>query len=405
MYIQKSMKVIVAVVFLSSLVFANDGFTSLSSSFASGMFTNSDPIPAAAGSTTLAPVDLEGEVDSLYIVGPGDYFDVYMEDKAATVQVSPDGKIGLKQAGVIQVGGMTLKDARKTLLEAMAKVYLGKECFVKISQMKTFRIGVYGAVLSPGQHSVTPGSRLSLILRHLGGFQATANADSIMLIRKGDTTLLHYAQSELSGVRDGDPFIQQGDMIVVPEYPPTSKIVLIRLNGLGRALPWVDGLTADQYLQRSFLLRNNKQAFTHLNIQDMQTSKARLILMSEIGRYKPQANEILEPVMETGRVHIGGAVARMGSMPYNPSWTPYEYVANSGLLYTSVKYGSFRVVHKDGREEWMDPAKGVIEPGDFIEIPRNGYEETKDVALFLASIIGVLSTTILVYVTWKSTGK
>lgn len=399
------MRVTQSVLLSAVIAVSADMFGSFPSTAISGNFASADPISGSTGAAMMTPIELEGEVDSLYTIGPGDFFDLYMEDKVVSVQVSPDGYIGLKQAGIIAVGGLKLGEARKRILEAMAKVFLGKECFVKLAQMKKFRVGVYGAVVSPGQHSVEGGSRLSLVLRGVGGFQGSANADSVLLVRNGDTTLLRYAQSELLGIRDGDPLLQQGDLVLVSEYPPTAKLVLVRLAGKGRTLPWVEGMSADKYIQRSLLLRNSKEAYSHLHIQDISTNKARRVLMSDVGTVFPKPNELIEPVIDAGQVFIGGAVARLGSMQYNPHWTPYEYVANSGLTYISAKYGSFRVIHKDGREEWMDPVKGVIEPGDYIDIPRSAYEETKDVTLFLASIISVLSTTILVYVTWKTSGK
>lgn len=405
MYIATSMKSIKIFLLLISFAWIANAQTTIPSFSQKGMGSLEYGRIGKTNTTSLEPIQLEQEADSQYIVGPGDYFDLYMENNSATVQVSPDGMVGLEQLGVVRVAGLNLPQAIIALQELLAKKFSGKESFAKLSKLKSFRIGIYGAVLESGQHDVNGGTRLSYLLRKIGGVQGTANADSILLIRDGDTTVVHFFTAEQSGSRSHDPYLKQGDLIVVPDYPQTTKVVLVRINGQGRTLPWVEGMTADRYLQRSELLRGNKLAFTHLNIQDAKTSKSRRILMTEISQFMPDAGQVLEPVGDGGLVHIGGAIARMGSLPYNPSWTPHEYVANSGLTYASASYGNIRVIHKDGREEWMDPAKGVIEPGDYIEIPRSSYEETKDVTLFLASIISVLSTAILVYVTWQSSKK
>lgn len=404
MYIQKCMKVYFLVGNLLGLSYAAS-FGSGLSSYSEMDFLSQQGMASAPSGLTLEPLNLEKSIDSNYIVGPGDFFDLHMESQKTTVQVSPDGNIVVSQLGVLHVAGQPLGVVIPKIQELLSRRYLAKECFVSFAKIKAFRIGIYGAVMAPGQHTLKGGERLSYLLREIGGVQGTANTDSILLIRNQDTTLIRFYSAELTGDQAGDPYLQQGDLFYVPEFPKATKVIHVRLSGQGRTLPWIENATADIYLQRSGLLRGSKSAFTHLNVLDAGSNFATRVPITETTQYIPQPGHILEPVGDAGMVHIGGAVARMGSMPYNPAWTPYEYVANSGLSYVSASYGRFRVVHKDGKEEWMDPVKGVIQPGDFIEIPRNSYEEVKDVALFLASIIGVLSTTILVYVTWKSTGK
>ena len=54
-------------------------------------------------------------------------------------------------------------------------------------------------------------------------------------------------------------------------------------------------------------------------------------------------------------------------------------------------------VIRDGKSFSIDPFHDEILPGDYIEIPRTIYEAVKDVTLFLASLLSVFSTAIVIY--------
>ena len=51
---------------------------------------------------------------------------------------------------------------------------------------------------------------------------------------------------------------------------------------------------------------------------------------------------------------------------------------------------------RDGKSKWIDPYHDEILPGDYLEIPRTVYESVKDVVLFLASLLTVISTAIII---------
>jgi hypothetical protein len=127
--------------------------------------------------------------------------------------------------------------------------------------------------------------------------------------------------------------------------------------------------------------------------------------MSQGRSLKPEAGSVLELMLETSSVYVGGVTAHLGRLDYNPKFTPYEYVTLSGLTPVSANYGDLHVIRKDGKEEWIDPIKGVIYPGDYIEIPRSTYENVKDVTVFLATVISVFSTVLIAYISYQNAKK
>jgi hypothetical protein len=96
-------------------------------------------------------------------------------------------------------------------------------------------------------------------------------------------------------------------------------------------------------------------------------------------------------------VYVGGAVMAVGKVPYNPAMHAIDYVAASGVTIITGNFSRISVL-RNGKEFSVDWAKDEIFPGDFIEIPRTYYEQTKDVTLFITSILSIVATTLTIYI-------
>jgi len=365
----------------------------------------SDVALASRDQTLMNPIILETPVDSTYIIGPGDVFQIFAEGTNLSVQVSPDGAIGLEQVGLVDVGGKTLAESRKAILAALSKRYMQKECFVVLGQLKKFKVDIYGAVVTTGQQVLEGGSRLSALLRAVGGITSSANMDSVLLMRGKDTTKLHLLEADLKGSTDQDPMLKQGDVVVIPFLNLSGKVVTVRTAVGSRVVPWQEGATVDDYLNRSRLYRREENQYTHLHLSNLTTGKEETVELSAGRLVRPDAGTVLEPMMQKPSVYVGGVSAHVGRFDYDPKFTPYEYVTLSGLTPVSANYGPLHVVRKDGKEEWIDPIKGVINPGDYIEIPRSTYENVKDVTVFIATVISVFSTMLIAYISYQNSKK
>ena len=95
-------------------------------------------------------------------------------------------------------------------------------------------------------------------------------------------------------------------------------------------------------------------------------------------------------------VYVGGAVAAVGRALYNPDFHAIDYIAASGVTIITGSWKRVSVI-RDGKSFSIDPFHDEILPGDYIEIPRTIYEAVKDVTLFLASLLSVFSTAIVIY--------
>jgi Polysaccharide biosynthesis/export protein. len=53
----------------------------------------------------LQPAYSEVQVDSTYVLGPGDFLDIMLENKYLTVQIYPDGSVAIEECGAVVWAG------------------------------------------------------------------------------------------------------------------------------------------------------------------------------------------------------------------------------------------------------------------------------------------------------------
>ena len=121
------------------------------------LFQSSGAFPAkkdgvlSRSSAALQPSFSEVPVDSTYILGPGDFLDLMLEDNYLSLQVYPDGSVAIEECGAVVVGGHTLAEARELILDLAAKRYKRDQCFVQLAALKKFKVNAMGAISMVGQ--------------------------------------------------------------------------------------------------------------------------------------------------------------------------------------------------------------------------------------------------------------
>ena len=163
---------ICASVFASESMFGN---SSLSKGYVLGEGTST------RGAASLTPMYAEMAVDSSYVLGPGDFLDLMLEDKYLSIQVYPDGSVAIEECGAVNVGGKTFGEAQKLILDLVSKKYKREFCFVQLAALKKFRVNAMGAVGLVGQHIVDPQTRLSQFIRAIGNPLANANTEDVQV--------------------------------------------------------------------------------------------------------------------------------------------------------------------------------------------------------------------------------
>ena len=365
------------------------------SSMGAGFFEPSMKRSPAA----MTPMAVEGIVDSNYRLGPGDFLDLMLEGQYLTVQVYSDGTVAIEECGVVDVAGKTIAQAREEILKLAAKKYNVAYCFVQFSQMKKFVVNIMGAVPKVGQTIVDPQTRLSMLLQKAGGILGSGRKDDVLVIRNGDTTHVNCFDIFDKGDFEQDILLEQGDRIYVPFVNSSEMVALIFPSGrLG--IPYDSAFTIAQYYERAGGDRMHNAGYQSLTIRYPDKS-TKTITVKEMDQWKVPPQSEIEFSIKTLFVYVGGAVAAMGKIPYESSWHAIDYIAAAGIATQTGSWSQVTVVRGDDQQKIkLNVSVDQIIPGDYIEIPKSRYENFKDVTLFLASLLSVISTAVVIYSTF-----
>jgi len=333
------------------------------------------------GGAAQNPVYLEEPVDSNYIVGPGDFFEILLPSGQDGLQVSPEGTVALQGCGLVYVNGLKLSEAKQRILEKLKNRYDQKFIGVHLVQLRRFVVNVQGAVGNPGQVVVSGQTRVKAAVHLAGNFKATANLDSIYIYRGNDTI------ATIENI-----LLQNGDVINVPYKEWRHTIDLIYVGKIV-TVPHVPKRTIKEYVKEAGI--NMDKGYAQVSIKSSEEIFTRWLDIDQIDSFSPPPLSEIEFHVLAPYVYVGGAVAGVGKVPYNPSMHPADYVAASGIIIITGDFSDISVM-RNGKKIPVDWATGEILPGDFIEIPRSLYERVKDVTLFITSLLSILAAAITI---------
>lgn len=337
------------------------------------------------------PLKLETTVDSTYMVGLGDYFEILTPKGFDVVQVSPEGNISVPSCGMVMVDKMKLSEAKDAIKKLLSSKFDERYIQVQLVRPKKMTVSVLGAVQAPGRATVEQQTRLSGVITLGGGFVGMADKKNIKVIRGNDTLTVNYNEYESEGKGEVNLMLEGGDVIFVP-YIKSDATISVETVAANVTVPYVEGRTLGEYLDKTPGAMDLKAKWVKVKkpsgtVDVYELTKARDL------RLEPQSH--IELWNKDPYIYVGGAVAAVGKALYTPGLHAIDYIGASGV---TIITGSFRRVSRirNGKCESIDPYNGEIQPGDYIEIPRSIYESVKDVTLFLASLLSVVATAIII---------
>ena len=143
---------------------------------------------------------MEGAIDSSYIVGPGDYFEILLPKGMDVVQVSPEGSVSVPGCGIVKVDSLPLSQAKAAIMGLLLTKYEERFVQVQIVKMRRVHVSVLGAVNAPGFRAIDPQTRLSTMIGYVNGFKPLADKKNMKLIRNKDTLNIDFTKYEMDGV-------------------------------------------------------------------------------------------------------------------------------------------------------------------------------------------------------------
>lgn len=157
-----------------------------------------------------------------YRIGPEDVVQIVVwknESLTRTMPVRPDGKISLPLLNDVQAAGLTPLELRDSLAKKLTEYIPSPEVSVIVSEVKSLKVSVMGAVEKPGRYSL--GSQATVIdaIAMAEGFTEFASRSRIVVLRSRDRGVerLGFNYDKFRSGEGGINFeLRPGDIVLVP---------------------------------------------------------------------------------------------------------------------------------------------------------------------------------------------
>ena len=193
--------------------------------------------PTKAGDNSEGTLPLEAPIDpQTYICGAGDQFQLNFwgrQNASLRFPVDPSGQAFVPKVGYVQIAGLSLKDATESLHKAVGRFYPGLSFDFSLVKPRTFLVHVVGSVEKPGIYPAHATDRLTQALAEAGGRshpdskeeRGTGSIRRIEIQRRNGTKLAaDLLLYDLYGETKNNPFLSDGDVIVVPFESMVVKV-------------------------------------------------------------------------------------------------------------------------------------------------------------------------------------
>ena len=177
-----------------------------------------DPEAAAARTPTSAHDEMSG-----YRVGPEDVLQVSVwgnEAVSRTVPVRPDGKISLPLLNDVQAAGLTPMELRAELTRRLAEYIPSPEISVSVTEVKSFKVSVIGAVVKPGRYELKSWTTVIDVLAMAEGFTEFASRSRIVVLRSDGQRVqrlpFDYDKVASGGAGQSNFYLRPSDIVLVP---------------------------------------------------------------------------------------------------------------------------------------------------------------------------------------------
>jgi protein involved in polysaccharide export with SLBB domain len=173
----------------------------------------------AATSASAAPIALEQPIDpDKYTCGAGDTFELnFWGQQNFRLKIAADleGRVFITKVGYVAVAGKSLTTVRAEVNKKVRSNYPGLKFELTLLAPRSFVVHVAENVARPGAYTAQPVERVSSVLSRAGG--STGSRRRILIKHKGGgTAVADLVLYELTGDAIHNPYLLDGDVIVVP---------------------------------------------------------------------------------------------------------------------------------------------------------------------------------------------
>ena len=268
-----------------------------------------------------------------YRLGPGDAVNVDIwgaSQQSVTETISPDGTITIEDFGVIQLGGLSVSQAKAKLKRELGPRYQGSRIELTVGQTRTITISVIGEVKVPGTYTMSAFATVYNALYMAGGPNEIGTLRNVKVYRNGKLlSNVDVYDFLLNGKLTGDVRLQDNDVVTVGPYEALVNITgkvkrpmfyeMKTTESAATLLRYAGGFTGDAYTKAIRINRKAGAGYSVFSVGEFDMNSFKLMdedsvsVDSTIVRYQNMV-EIKGAVFRPGMYQVGGNLSTVKAL-------------------------------------------------------------------------------------------
>jgi len=338
-----------------------------------------------------------------YVLGAGDAVNVDIwgaSQESVTEVISPDGTITIEGYGVINLGGLSVTQAKAKLKRVLGPRYQGSNIELTLGQTRTITVSVMGEVKVPGTYTISAFATVYNALYMAGGPNDIGTLRNIKVYRKGKLlSSVDVYDFLLNGKLSGDVRLQDNDVITVSPYEAlvnvTGKVKrpmfyeMKKTESAATLLRYAGGFTGDAYTKAIRVNRKAGAGYSVFSIGEFDMNS--FLLMDEdsvsvdstLNRYQNMV-EIRGGVFRPGMYQVGGEISTVKSLVEAAAGLTEEAISQHAVMHRTKADRSLEMISLDLRAIMEGTAPDVpLKNEDVIYVAsRQERDEKKTVTIY-----------------------
>ena len=195
---------------------------------------------SANAQTVTGKPQLKPATEKRYRLNPGDVLEIvyrYTPEFNQTVAIQPDGFVVLEIVGELELGGLTVEQARQNILTTATKRLKDPEVTLLLKEFQKPYFVVAGEVPQPGRFQLNENITALQAVMLAGGFKDTAKQSQVLVYRKINSDTAEVRVLSLKNIRktsdlESDFALESGDMLLVPRNTITKVERYVKFAGI-----------------------------------------------------------------------------------------------------------------------------------------------------------------------------
>ena len=268
-----------------------------------------------------------------YRLGPGDEVNIDIwgaSQESITETISPDGYVTVEDIGLIQLGGLSVTQAKAKLRNVLGARYQGSRIELTIGQTRTITISVMGEVKTPGTYTLSAFATVYNALYMAGGPNEIGTLRNVKVYRNGRLlSNVDVYDFLLNGKLTGDVRLQDNDIVTVGPYEALVNIAgkikrpmfyeMKKTESAATLLRYAGGFTGDAYTKAIRIHRKAGQMYSVFNVGEFDLNDFKLMdedsvsVDSTLNRYQNTV-EVKGAVFRPGMYQVGGQICTVKAL-------------------------------------------------------------------------------------------